>query len=99
MRRMLIVGCLQLAACVSISDVMPMADGNYFLQAEDSMLSLRGRNTVMEDAMERATEFCGKQSKVALLVSQDSKGAVLWTATASGIVFRCVAQESKPVVQ
>ena len=98
MRTILILGFLALAACVSTSEVMPMADGAYFVESEDRLI-FKTRTSIMEDAMERATEFCAAKDKVAIMVSQDSKGAPGWSGAASGIVFRCVDKQSAPVGQ
>lgn len=78
-----------LAACQSISDVVPTGQGTYLV----GVVNHGGMNSDAEItavSIRRGTEFCASQNKRFELINASNSGTQGWTPQQSQIMFRCV---------
>jgi hypothetical protein len=82
---------LGLAACSTVSEVVPMGKDTYMVGS-----SARGGFTsdaeVKSLAIKRANEYCSGQGKVAQVTSSSSTGVQMWTPQNSEVQFACIAK-------
>lgn len=80
---------LALAACQSVSDVVPVGGGNYMVGSE-----VRGGfsswGEVRALTLTKANEYCASQGKDMEQVDSKTRGARGWTPQEAELTFRCV---------
>jgi hypothetical protein len=80
---------LSLAACQSVSDVIPTGQGTYLVGA-----TVRGGLTsdvaVTALSVKRGTEFCAAMGKQFEMANATNSGMAGWTPQQSQVMFRCL---------
>lgn len=81
--------CTMLAACQSVSDVVPAGGGAYMVGSE-----VRGGFSSWAEVraltLNRANEYCVSQGKEMEAVDSKTRGARGWTPQEAELTFRCV---------
>jgi len=77
-----------LAACQSVSDVVPTGQGTYLVGANVHG-GLKSDAEVTALSIKRGTEFCAAMGKQFELTQSSNSGTQGWTPQQSQIMFRC----------
>lgn len=80
---------VSLAGCASTTGVVPIGDGLYMSSKQDYSLNYHG-GKVKAELYQEAAQFCQKQGKKSIPVSDTSRDAAAYSNYASAEVkFRC----------
>lgn len=87
MRMLIFVMILSLAACVTASEVVPLAGGQYMLTGHASGGLNAGKGTAA--AIKKAADFCAGMGKALAVVSNDFQGVAALGGESTSLVFTC----------
>ena len=90
MKAIFVMGvCAVLTACASTTGIVPIGDGIYMSSKQDYSLNYHG-GKIKAELYQEASQFCAKQGKRSVPVSDTSQDAAMYTNYASAeIKFRC----------
>ncbi len=84
---------LLLAACVSVSDVVPAGKDTWMVAGTNSRIG--ADSTMKTDLYKTASDFCAAKNKAFTPVSQNYTSIVIGRPASAELVFRCLS-ESDP---
>jgi hypothetical protein len=88
--KLLAAAAVLLAGCASKTGIVPIGDGIYMSSTQDYSLNYHG-GKVKAELYKEAADFCAKQGKKSVPVSDSARDAAFYSNYASAEVkFRCV---------
>lgn len=91
MKFIVIISAGLLAACSTVSEVVPTGKDSYMVGSQ-ARGGLTGDAEVKALAVKRANEFCAAKGQRAQVTNSSSSGTQGWTPQNSEVQFTCVAQ-------
>lgn len=91
MKTALLICAALLAACSTVSEVVPTGKDTYMVGSQ-ARGGFTGDAEVKALAVKRANEFCAAKGQRAQVTNSTSSGTQGWTPQNSEVQFACVAQ-------
>ena len=79
-----------LAACASMTDIVPAGKDTYMLSASD-FSGLSGPGALRTAELQRANAYCGSLGRHMKALSATGRGVAGWTPTDAALTFQCLA--------